>query len=186
MAITRLGPNQLVNLASNVTGTLPAANVANSTLNNVTALPAAIATGKIKQVVNSVYSTVANFTSGSYTDVGLTANITPSSSSNKVLIILNVQIGKGGGSHSHHGNIKLLRDSTELNPEGSEILDSLAYDDTAGYLYPGSASVHYLDTPNTTSQITYKIQAMRAGNSGTFTCQPDGSASSMTLMEVVS
>ena len=158
----------------------------NNTISAITALPAAIPTGRIKQIVNSVYTTVVNFSGGSFSDVGLTANITPSSSSNKILVILNVQIGKGGGSSSHHGNIKLLRDSTELNPEGSEILDSLAYDDTGGYLYPGSVCVHYLDTPNTTSQITYKIQANRAGNNGAFTCQPDGSASSMTLMEVVS
>ena len=56
MAITRLGPNQLVNLASNVTGTLPAANVANSTLNNVTALPAAIATGSLVKIAEADYS----------------------------------------------------------------------------------------------------------------------------------
>ena len=56
MAITRIGPNQSINLASNVTGTLPAANVANSTLNNVTALPAAIPTGSMVKLQSTTIS----------------------------------------------------------------------------------------------------------------------------------
>ena len=59
MAITRLGPNQSINLASNITGTLPAANVANSTLTNVTDLPTAVK-GMDRLATTAVSSDVAS------------------------------------------------------------------------------------------------------------------------------
>ena len=73
MALTRLGPNQLLNLTSNVTGTLPAAN-------GGTGLTS-FAPGKILQVVqtkiDSVISQCCNV--GTRYDVtGLSASITPS------------------------------------------------------------------------------------------------------------
>ena len=45
-----------VDAANFLTGTIPQGNVANASLNAVTALPAAIPTGKVLQVVNSINS----------------------------------------------------------------------------------------------------------------------------------
>jgi|11BtaG_2_1085332.scaffolds.fasta_scaffold13147_4 hypothetical protein len=73
MALTRLGVN----------------NISNSTLANVTALPAAISTGKVLQVVSNSYSTNVTTTSTSHVATGYTVTITPSSASNKILILVN-------------------------------------------------------------------------------------------------
>ena len=78
-----------IDAANFLTGTIPQGNVANASLGAVTALPGAIATGKILQVVqtsmDSVISQSCNV--GTRYDVtGLSASITPSSSSNKVLV----------------------------------------------------------------------------------------------------
>ena len=92
MALTRLGPNQLLNLASNVTGTLPAANGGTGATS--------FAPGKILQVVqtkiDSVISQSCNV--GTRYDVtGLSASITPSSSSNKVLVHSSINFNNAAG-----------------------------------------------------------------------------------------
>ena len=73
----------------------------NNTISAITALPAAIPTGKILQVVQATKNDVFSTTSTSYVDVtGLSVDITPASSSNKVLVICNV----GKSSNSSDGN----------------------------------------------------------------------------------
>jgi hypothetical protein len=56
----------------------------NNSLSSVTSLPAAIATGKVLQVVTSTNSTNINTTGGSFVTTNHSLSITPSSSSNKV------------------------------------------------------------------------------------------------------
>ena len=90
MAITRLGVN----------------NISNSTLANVTALPAAIPTGKILQIVNGTTSMLQSNTSASYSDVEVSSgvtwetSITPSATSSTILVIGSVCIynAQNGGS----------------------------------------------------------------------------------------
>ena len=77
-----------IDAANFLTGTIPQGNVANASLGAVTALPAAIATGKVLQVVEAEITSQISTTSNSYTDTGLNANITPSSTSNKVLVMV--------------------------------------------------------------------------------------------------
>ena len=67
MAITRIGPNQSINLASNITGTLPVANggtAITSGFINGTATP-----GKVLQVISSENAYATSTTSGTLTDV---------------------------------------------------------------------------------------------------------------------
>ena len=67
----------------------------NNTISAITALPAAITTGKVLQVVSVTKIgafTATNLGAGSVTDItGVAANITPSSTSNKILISYSVQ-----------------------------------------------------------------------------------------------
>jgi hypothetical protein len=149
----------------------------NNTISAITALPAAIPTGKVLQVVQG--STAPQVThSTSYADTGLTASITPSSSSNKVLIMIQQHCftaGDGGGA------IKLVRDSTSIYTPG----DSYAfYFDGASIDARQYHSFNYLDSPSSTNSITYKTQA-RAYNSNAFRTQNGGLFTSfITLMEV--
>jgi len=82
MALTRLGPNQLINLASNVTGTLPAGNGGTG---STTFSP-----GKVLQVKTKYLPTSVATTSGTITSILTSDTITLSSSSNSLYIIASV------------------------------------------------------------------------------------------------
>ena len=114
---------------------------------------------------------------GGPTDTGLTLNITPSSTSNKVLIIATCHI------HTSNANAnwwifhaQFVRGSTTIYSPGW----------TCGHAQAGvngmsAATLMYLDSPNSTSQLTYKITG--TGYSGRVaTVRYEGS--SLVLMEI--
>ena len=142
MAITRLGPNQSVNLASNVTGTLPAANGGSGR----TAV-----TGNVLQIVSASAADDLVTTSTSFVDINLSLNITPSATSSKIFVTYtgnNETNGTGGNKLS----LQMLRDSTQIaDATGVGSLGS-----EGGIVTSNALSV--LDSPSTTSQITYKMQ----------------------------
>ena len=144
MAITRLGG------ANAITGTLPAANINNTSIGNVTALPAAIATGKVLQVVST--STTGQVVTGStsFVDINLSLNITPSSTSNKIFVTYTGN-NETNGSTGNRLDLQMLRDSTQ-------IADSTAIGTLGTVGVVTACSLSKLDEPNTTSQITYKMQ----------------------------
>ena len=145
MALTRLGPNQLVNLASNVTGTLPSGN-----------LPA----GSVLQVVTATGSTQLSTTSATYQDLsGMTLNITPSSTSSKILLthqfsyIFASSAAAGFGAYilrTVGGSDTIIQGQTSaqlyVNYKGS------------GDQFQSVWNEQLYDTPSTTSEITYKTQ----------------------------
>jgi len=137
--------------------------------------------GKLLQVVNASTQTQVNNTSGTYADTGLTANITPSATSSKVLVIINQVFAKSNADN--FVDCKVFRDSTEM---GSVVGRSIAYTGDSGYLYPGvSFSYTVLDSPSSTSQVTYKVQFKRAGSGGgTVRANVDSGASTISLLEV--
>ena len=109
MALTRLGPNQLLNLASNVTGTLPAANGGTG----ATSFKA----GKIVQVAQSVSTTIV--TPSSATNI-TSLSFTPTSSSNKVLLFANcAQIRKADAGTGSAASIRIFVGSTATNAQSS-------------------------------------------------------------------
>ena len=75
-----------IDAANFLTGTIPQGNVANASLGAVTSLPAAIATGKVLQVVQGIKTDTFTTTATGATDVGLSASITPASTSSKILV----------------------------------------------------------------------------------------------------
>ena len=81
----------------------------NNSLSSVTSLPAGVG-GKVLQVVQGSTTTAVQHAT-SYGDTNLSASITPSSSSNKVLIMIQQACFTGGNSG---GSIKLLRGSTSI------------------------------------------------------------------------
>ena len=101
--------------------------------------------GHVLQVVNATTTTQTVSNSTSYTNTTLTASITPTSSSSKILIIANfiLYVANAGGGNAVVG----------LNRGGTLIYDR------AGYNNVGSAQItsafNYLDTPSTTSATTY-------------------------------
>ena len=140
-------------------------------------IDASLVGGKgLLQIIQTFSTTQQNFTNtSSYTDLtGVTANITPASSSNKVLVIASIH-GDGDVGDRGYG-IKIIRDSTDIFTEGNV---KGVYGNTRN---AGRNTTIYLDTPNTTSQITYKCAAKTDGGGHYF--QMSNNASILTLMEV--
>ena len=122
--------------------------------------------GKILQVVQSTKTNTQSIQSQSFTDVtGLSATITPSSASSKILVTFNISIGC-----NNYGMINLLRGSTNIfrgDADGNRIQCTIAVATLAVYECK-SYGTSYLDSPNTTSATTYKIQAATPYDPGYF------------------
>ena len=154
-----------IDAANFLTGTIPQGNVANASLGAVTALPAAIPTGKVLQVVQATKTDTQDFTlaTGTLSDVtGLSASITPSSSSNKVLVMFTVHMGQNSGGSAmafinidRGGSNIFIADTTGSRRVGTS---SVGIDLNSTYTLK-IANQSYLDSPNTTSATTYKLRA---------------------------
>jgi hypothetical protein len=138
-----------IDAANFLTGTIPSTNVANASLSSVTSLPAGVG-GKVLQVVTATDSTNRSTTSTSYVTGSstLSVNITPSSTSSKVLIHLSCMLY----IPSSFGRLTIFRDSTDLAPVGG----FATTDGNADYY--ATSGIHFLDSPSTTSQITYQMR----------------------------
>tara|TARA_Y100001972_G_C7490946_1_gene248995 strand:- start:22 stop:504 length:483 start_codon:yes stop_codon:yes gene_type:complete len=138
--------------------------------------------GKVLQCVQGTTATQVLFTSTtSYADTGLSASITPSSTSSKVLI----QVTQHFRVQRYGGDIRILRDSTSIfQPTGGATYTYYA-DTGANINYRGYASLQFLDSPSSTSAITYKTQGIQHNSGGAFRVQ-DGNyyTSTITLMEI--
>ena len=138
----------------------------NLSISAVTALPSGVG-GKVLQVVSTNKTDTFTMSSTTFSDItGLSVSITPSSASNKVLIIASLGI-LGTDTNFKHGFFRMLRDSTNISipaSAGNRTICNFAvmtiYSDSNF-----SGGYHIFDTPNTTSAITYKIQC--ASESGT-------------------
>jgi len=154
----------------------------NNTLSSITALPTGLG-GKVLQVVYAKKEATASTTSTSFVEF-LTANITPSSSSNKILVISGGRIRKSSTGSQTGVGVQITRDTTQIALPSQFGL----YTNSTVYL-DGSFNNSVLDTPSTTSQITYKINFRTtsdgSGNSGgEVSIGTDNSTVGLTLMEI--
>ena len=117
-------------------------------------------TGSILQVVQTVKTDAWNTSSTTPVDItGLSVSITPTSSTSKILIVVDLKWSLYG-----HGDIYLLRNGTKIyygdlyGNQTQSLLHSYASGGADDYgLSYGHAT--YLDSPATTSSVTYKLQA---------------------------
>ena len=114
---------------------------------------AAIGAGAIRQVVSATYGTSTSTTSSSFVDLGLSATITPTSSSSKILAIACLSCIYKNGTNSSVG-VNIVRTSTEIVKFSENTLSYTGGTGASGV----SATMTYLDSPATTSATTYKIQ----------------------------
>ncbi len=135
--------------------------------------------GKVGQVINSTTTTEVVTASSSFSDTGLTASITPSATSSKILIICNIAgVGKNGDAFT---TLKALRGSTDILAN----FENRGGDDSeTGGNKVGSCSFTYLDSPSTTSSTAYKVQVKSNGISYAQTGDSNPH-STMTLMEIL-
>ena len=107
----------------------------------------------------------------------MTASITPSSTSSKVLVLVTQDFNHAKDT-SGNGDIKLVRGSTDLAS-----LLGIGYTENANYFH-AIAAMNYLDSPNTTSSTTYKTQFRSRSSGVNFTVQSISSYSSIILLEI--
>ena len=132
----------------------------------------------IVQTVVGVYSGGESGNSTStYADTNLTATITPTSSTSKILILITQALLRNSNS-SISVNYRLLRGATDLGNLGAGMLQM-----AGGLEWNGMQSFYYLDTPATSGAVTYKTQYASANN-GPVVVVNRGAAAYMILMEV--
>ena len=136
--------------------------------------------GKVLQVINVTINTETTVNNNTWTDTGLTASITPSATSSKVLIFASCQ-GVGKASSNTYAMLKLLRGSTDIVAD-FETRGGFNNDTNPNKI--GGCSVNYLDAPSSTSAVAYKVQ-LRSGNNSSYAQMGDSnSKSTITLMEI--
>ena len=136
--------------------------------------------GKVLQVVSGTTTTQKDSSTSTYVDSNLTATITPSSATSKVLVLV-AQGGlrKSNANASNCINIRLMRGATQLQ----EIFYA-NWTNTTVLLVAASASFAYLDSPATTSATTYKTQICSALNTSDVGVQYNDASSSIVLLEI--
>ena len=146
-----------------------------------TTLPAGVG-GKVLQVVGTSTDTSTTTSSTSFVDTAITASITPSSTSSKILAICSIpvksQTGSSVGADAQY--ILLTRNGTGINLTVSGTREANGFFD---YVQSGS-SITYLDSPSSTSLLTYKIQIRSNHTSCTIIAPTNSGDGTITLVEI--
>jgi hypothetical protein len=142
---------------------------------------ASLPTGSVLQVVQGTFSSTATTTTSTYVDTGLSASITPTSATSKVLAFVTMASVAKYGSNTGV-TFRLLRGATSIIGFDSDA----AYTNSTAYNSSGTSATNYLDSPATTSSTTYKVQFKSDQNSATVAIGDGGTASTstLTLMEI--
>lgn len=166
MALTQIQDGMIAGIAaSKLTGQVPDANAPS---------------GSVIQIVNyTTSSQVSTSSSSTWSDTGLTALITPISTSSKILIICSLgDVGATGGSNGT--STRILRNGSQI---GAQTSNQWCYMGVSGHGI-NSGSITYLDSPSSTSSITYKIQFKGQSGSNLWEVMRDNTQGSITLMEI--
>ena len=126
----------------------------NQSLTAVTS--AGLPSGTVLQVKQTLITTGATITNTTYVDSALTVNITPSSTTSKIMVNVNGYYG----IHFWHASPywQLKRDTTVISSNNSVAFPRVQYDSTrdANTMFP--LVMNILDSPSSTSQLTYTVQ----------------------------
>jgi hypothetical protein len=145
---------------------------------------AAAGGGKVLQVVGANTVTLATSSSSTYADTNLTATITPTLATSKILVLAS-QNGASKTGTNNTLQLRLLRDGTTI----SQLTRTGGYSgNNANVIDFGGISTSYLDSPATTSATTYKTQFAAGANVGTVSVQDYSGTqdvmSTIVLMEI--
>ena len=122
--------------------------------------------GGIIQVKQTVKTDKVSFGSSSFTDLsGMTVRITPTSTSHKVFIMCHMTLCDNDENHTVI--FKLVRGSTDIcvgDQVGSNRRRATgAFAQIGGGDHPLTHAFMFMDSPSTTSEVTYKIQVQTEG-----------------------
>jgi hypothetical protein len=142
---------------------------------------AALPTGSVLQVVNSTYTNASaqSTTSSTYVQTPIQVTITPTSSTSKILVRMNVSQSYAS-TNSGNMVLTLYRNNTTELSSGNQYGLSAAYAQVAAF----GMYIEFLDSPATTSATTYTVYAKFVDASGTFYYFRDHCWATMTAMEI--
>lgn len=150
---------------------------------------------RVLQVVSTTKTDTYSANNSVFTTItGLTATITPSATSSKILVVASVAGGVDTAAST--GHLRLVRDTTAIavgTSVGSRVADTTMMQANGG-TQQGSYILMTLDSPNSTSAITYAVQETRSNQSATITvnrsladtdnAQHGRTTSTITVMEI--
>ena len=166
----------------------------NNTISAITALPAAITTGKVLQIQSTNKTDTSSFSIGdtNFTDVpGLSVAITPSATSSKIFVIATVICAMNNNTYGSMIGPRLQRGSTAIGQGGNSITAATVLGENESSVYARfTAPLQVLDSPSSTSELTYKVTAKNYLG-GTETCIINGTkngaasgSSNITVFEI--
>ena len=145
-------------------------------INNIKA-----ATGAVLQVVQGTTNTQVDNSTQTYVDTGLTATITPTSTTSKILVVVAQNGGFKSNSNIDNGIAAiLLRGATNI----STFATYAGWSYTTNYAYIETIGTTYLDSPATTSATVYKTQFKNMAATSGVALQKQFVTSTITLMEI--
>jgi hypothetical protein len=157
-------------VAANLSGRVPAANAP---------------LGSVIQVVQGSTTTFTQNTSTSFTDTTLSASITPTSTSSKILILISHSLQvQGNTSNDEGGSLRILRGTTVIETVNGILSKRAPIGSGSFGIIKAHVPLIYLDSPNTTSSITYKTQQTKTASAESVISQSGNSPSIITLMEI--
>ena len=133
--------------------------------------------GGIIQIVQNTHNTESSTSSSSYVASGLTLNITPKFSTSKVLVCFNLPLQSGG--HNLRAAVGLHRGGSQIYLAQRESLFNNSSSNSSE-----TVSGMFLDSPATTSAVTYDVRVRVSGGSGTFYWAVSSTVCTLTAMEV--
>jgi hypothetical protein len=141
---------------------------------------AAAGGGKVLQVVTASFAGQVGTTSTSWADTGIAASITPASTSNKVLVMVNFTVHN---SQADYGNFQTIfrgdSSGTNLGPDAT----GLGRVSGRAGLYH-MCSMHILDSPSTTSSQAYETGFKNTTTSLASYTMINNITAKITLMEI--
>ena len=164
--------------------------------------------GSVLQTVTShskAHTSSASHKFGANEVVALTANITPSETNSKILIMGFLQVSTTMSGTVEHYGCKIFRGATEIGQgdttqssfaSGNAEMHASTRGDSSTYAGSNCIPFHFIDSPSTTSQVTYNIKgyASKSTATGTFylnrggydynTIEGQTATSNLTLMEI--
>lgn len=190
-----VGTTQIAPSVSLTTPTMTTPTISSGSILNSNGRPMAAQTGGILQVVQAnTTSTFSSTSTGSWVSTGFSASITPSSTSSKILVTIQLSTGQSTSGWSTNWGIQ--RNGTQIGG-GVSTSGAPAYFWIATDAYSSDNEIYglsqsYIDSPATTSAVTYLLTYYGEGNTGYLNRQQNlGSGtnnatgiSTITLMEI--
>jgi len=137
------------------------------------------APGHVIQTVHATTSTMVTSTTNSAVTTGLAASITPKFTTSKILVLVSQGgIAKNAGNAGSWVALYLFRGATQLERQLG------GYTGVNDNNYIGDMTFNYLDTPATTSSITYSTYVANIANASSVAVQDSSTPSHITLLEI--